>query len=155
MKGFAFTKNKSLTFKFRWMMLLLAFHLLRISFSWVGSSASPKSPCHSQSFSLIDKTVVTKSGVSYFFPGGKIARFSLGGAIGKNLATISVVSDELGFCTLAVCCSQMPLVRLSEVYDYICWNKQRNWSPLRKWIAPLETGRYVKHVKGENCFGTN
>ena len=83
-------------------MLLLAFHLLRISFSCVGSSER-ESPCNSYSFCLIEITELTKSGVSYFFPGGKRARLSARRAIGMNQAigSGSVVSDKLGFCIVS------------------------------------------------------
>ena len=83
-------------------MLLLAFHLFRISFSSVGSSER-ESSCNSYSFCLIEITVLTKSGVSYFFPGGKRARLSARGAMGTNRAIrfASVVSDMRGCCIVS------------------------------------------------------
>ena len=77
-------------------MLLLAFHLFRISFSSVGSSER-ESPCNSYSLCLIEITV------PYFFPGGKRARLSARGAMGTNRAIrfASVVSDMRGCCIVS------------------------------------------------------
>ena len=90
---------------FRLSLAPLAFHFFMVGPSRMGSSSPAELPCKSKSFSLIDQTVVKKSGVSYFFAialGRTAWVSSYRGAIGKNWVNCkeSAAWDELGLYVL-------------------------------------------------------